>query len=77
MAGQVKPGEVRGGSVCVGCGRAFSSLSAFDRHQLGVGAQAEGNPVRCLDPAGRGLRLVSRSYGDVWSRPPPDSRGRR
>lgn len=50
---------------CSGCDRSFSSVSAFDKHQL---IAKDGSGI-CLDPAERGLVLI-RGY---WSSPPPAS----
>src|ERR1022692_2998119 len=40
---------------CAGCGRAFTSVSAFDRHQSADYRSA--HPVTCHDPAARGLAV--------------------
>lgn len=38
-------------SICVPCGREFSSVSAFDAHQRWDYTQPPGRQVSCYDPA--------------------------
>lgn len=54
-----------GRCVCRGCDRAFSGVSAFDKHQTGA---KDGSNV-CHDPATRGLVFDGRYWG--W--PSPES----
>jgi hypothetical protein len=48
--------------LCRGCGRYFSSVSAFGKHQ---GSTRSGETI-CHDPAERGLIFDGR----YWKRPP-------
>ena len=56
---------------CAGCGRAFTSVSAFDRHQSADYRSA--HPVTCHDPAARGLAVNQHGR---WSLPPSGRSGR-
>lgn len=55
-------------SGCAACGRVFSSLTAFDRHQRVAYGQTR--PVECCNPAELGM-LVRDGY--IWYVPPTES----
>lgn len=57
-------GQAKKRCLCSGCGRVFSTVGNFDRHQTGV------DPVVCHDPATRGLV----EKGVVWRAPPRPAR---
>jgi hypothetical protein len=60
------------GFKCAPCGREFSSLTGFDRHQ---DVDYDRRPaVRCLDPAARGLE--QNDHGR-WHLPQTDAGGER
>jgi hypothetical protein len=48
--------------LCRACGEVFSTVSNFDKHRRGMGADRH-----CVDPTTVGLRITGQDHGGWWA----------